>query len=83
MSVRVKAFSICSSDRHNHPFWRTLIQSHSAEERVRTVIRLCGFGVLKIALKTFFCGSKGIRLPSRLLQVSFKLFDLVQEQQTV
>jgi hypothetical protein len=83
MSVRVKAFSICSSDSDGQPFRRTLIQSHSAEERVRTGIRLGGFGVLEVALKTFFCSPQCIRLPPRLLQIGFKLFDLIQEQQTV
>ena len=83
MSVRVKALSICPSDGNHHPFRRSLIQSHSAEQRVQTTIRLCGFGVLKFAFETFFCGPQVIGLPSRLLKVSFKLFDLLQEHQTV
>jgi hypothetical protein len=40
-------------------------------------------GVLKFAFETFFCGPQVIGLPSRLLKVSFKLFDLLQEHQTV
>jgi hypothetical protein len=83
MSIRVQAFSICSSDGDRQPFRSTLIQSHSAEYRVRTVTRLRGFGGLKIALKTFLCGPKAIRLPSRLSQVGFKLLDSIQEQQTL
>jgi hypothetical protein len=83
MSIGMQTFSICPSDSRRQPFRRTLIQSHSAKERVQTVIRLCGFCVLKITLKTFVVRSQDAHFMPGCFQVGFKLLDLTKENRTV